>query len=164
MLSDASTLGIFFIFTSASQFDVVLIMEGSNDVNAMDKDLAVEGPAIANLQQMVNDAKSRGQRVLLATIPPMNAAVALNGRNQGARLVPEFNDRIRGVAAAENVPLVDVYTAVNADVNRFVGTADGLHLTPDGYARVASTFLTAIQQNLEQPATATSLVRAMNRR
>ena len=159
MLSDPNTLGRFTSATPGGVFDVVLLMEGSNDVNAMNSDLAVEAVAIGNLQQMVENAKSRGLRVLLATLPPMNAAVG-GPRVVGARLVPEFNDRIRALAVIESVPLVDVYTAVNADINTFIGTVDGLHPTPAGYARIASTFLTAIEQNLETTVGPVSLVRA----
>jgi hypothetical protein len=60
---------------------------------------------------------------------------------------------------AENVPLVDVYTALNADITTFIGTIDGLHPTPAGYARIASTFLDAIEKNLEQTSGVASLAR-----
>ena len=65
----------------------------------------------------------------------------------GAELVPGFNDRIRSVAAAENVPLVDVFQAFGG--NLALLSADGVHPNADGYKRIAETFFTAITGTLE---------------
>jgi lysophospholipase L1-like esterase len=72
--------------------------------------------------------------------------------------VAPFNDRLRELAASEGIVLVDVYAALNTDTGKYVGF-DGLHLTQDGYAKVADTFFTALKTALERPAP-TSLIPA----
>ena len=55
-------------FWTMGQYDVVLLMEGTNDLN--DRDASIEPVVIATLQQMLRNAKGRGVRPYLATIPP----------------------------------------------------------------------------------------------
>jgi lysophospholipase L1-like esterase len=135
-----------------SGHDVVLLMEGSNDVG--DRDSRVLPASIANLRQMLRDARSRGVRPYLATIPPQNGNGCCPDRGLGWYLVPGLNDQIRSLAASEGVPLVDVYQALNSDVNTFIGF-DGLHPTVAGYAKIADLFFAAIMQTLEVPAATT---------
>lgn len=123
---------------------VVLLMEGSNDVNFGTKDSTAITDALFNLQRMVRAAKSAGVTPYLATIPPMTGS----GRGVGASLVPAFNDRIRSIASTEGITLVDVNGAFGGDLSLIGG--DGLHLNQSGYQRVADTFLKSIQATLEQ--------------
>jgi hypothetical protein len=44
--------------------------------------------------------------------------------------------------------LVDVYAALAPDANRY-NSADGRHLSIEGYRKVAETFMAAIQADLE---------------
>jgi lysophospholipase L1-like esterase len=132
-----------------SGHDVVLLMEGSNDVN--EQNATILPASIANLRQMLRDAKGRGLRPYLATIPPENPT---GFRGVGAALVPGFNDQIRSLAASENVPLVDIYQALNTDVSTFIGF-DGLHPTVAGYAKIANVFFSSIMQTLEGPGATT---------
>ena len=44
--------------------------------------------------------------------------------------------------------LVDVYSAMLPDVQRYIGV-DGLHPNELGYARIADIFLLSLQANLE---------------
>jgi lysophospholipase L1-like esterase len=155
LASDPNALLRFLSVTANGAYDVVLLMEGSNDVDAMVKDLAVEPLAIANLRQMLEGAKKRALRPYLATIPPMNAA---GSRGSGAALVPEFNGRLAGLAASEQVPLVDVYQALAGAISTNIGP-DGLHPTVAGYATIAQTFFTSIKQTLETSPTATASTR-----
>jgi lysophospholipase L1-like esterase len=138
---------------AANRFDVVLLMEGSNNVMAGDAAAAADvGPAIELLRQMVRDVKSRGSRAFLATIPPQVGLACCPRRGQGGILVTEFNDQVRLLASSEGAALVDVYQALNTDVNTFIGF-DGLHPTVPGYARIADTFFGAIKQMLESQST-----------
>lgn len=131
-------------------YNVVLLMEGSNDVT--DRDITLLPAAIANLRQMLRTAKGRGLRPYLATIPPQNPK-GFRGAF-GAGLVPAFDNQIRSLAASESVPLVDVYQALNTDINTFIGP-DGLHPTVAGYAKIADVFFASIMQTLEVPAATT---------
>ena len=53
---------------AGGHYDVVLIMEGANDLS--NRDSRIEPSVIAGLRSMILDAKSRNMRVLLATVPP----------------------------------------------------------------------------------------------
>ena len=108
MARDRGTLSRFSSLTSSRQYSVVLILEGSNDL--YDRDDRVVPAAIDGLRQMIRDARSRNMRPYLATIPPMNpAACSPVCRGLAWSLVSGFNDNVRGLAASEGVPLVDVY-------------------------------------------------------
>ena len=131
---------------AGGQYDVLLLMEGTNDL--ADRDDSIEPAVIATLQRMLRDAKGRGVRPYLATIPPENPH---GFRGLAWSLVQGFNDRIRTLAMSERVPLVDVYQALNADINTFIGF-DGVHPTIAGYAKIADLFFAAIEQTLEAPA------------
>lgn len=119
--------------------DVLLLMEGTNDLN---DGLDGAQAAAAALERMVREAKARGVRVLLATVPP-----AREGTRRGtiARTVPTYNQMIRDLAAREGVVLVDVYAAMDLSL---IGV-DDLHPTPEGYAVMARTFYNAIRAAFE---------------
>jgi lysophospholipase L1-like esterase len=149
--SDPGTLTRFSTVVVKGGYGAVLVMEGSNDVDAMVKDLAIESKAISNLRQMIQTAKANGVRPYLGTIPPMNPA---GSRGAGASLVPEFNNRLASVATSEGVPLVDIFQALMGDIPTNIGP-DGLHPTVAGYAKIAATFFDAIKHTLEtQPTSA----------
>jgi len=151
---DRGTLARFSSLTSSRQYSVVLIMEGTNDL--YDRDDRVVPLAIEGLRQMIRDARSRNIRPYLATIPPMNpAACSPVCRGLAWSLVSGFNDNVRGLAASEAVPLVDVYQGFGGNL-ALVGP-DGLHPAADGYAKIADLFFTAIKQTLETPPAPTAL-------
>ena len=148
-VTGTNTLKRFDAVVGTRQQDVVLIMEGSNDLdNVAGASPSVQdgviGSAAAGLRQMVNDARQVGLRPLLATIPPMNAA---GSRGGGAGLVTMLNDRIRQIGPAANVPIVDVYAAFNGNLT-LLG-ADGLHPNANGYTIIADAFLDTIKGTLE---------------
>jgi lysophospholipase L1-like esterase len=133
------------------QYDAVLLMEGANDLLNED---SVQMLAAANAMQfMVRDAKSRGLKVLLATLPPQDPS-GFRGR-EGAALVAPYNNALATVAANESIPLVDVYQAFGANFSGLIDS-DGLHPTPAGYQKIADTFFAAIKQNLEAGPSVTS--------
>jgi lysophospholipase L1-like esterase len=152
------TLSRFTSLTSSRQFEAVLIMEGSNDI--ADRDSRAIPPAANALQLMVRDAKSRGMRVLLATIPPEDPTRCNPAcRGLAWSVVDPMNAAIRGVAAAEGVALVDVNQALAANVPLYI-SADGLHPTEIGNAKIAEVFFEVLKTAFDQPpATLTSLFR-----
>jgi lysophospholipase L1-like esterase len=151
-VTDPTTFPRYVGYTSSRAYDVVLLMEGAND-------LADHGfsEIIAGLDQMIRDAQSRQMQVLLATIPPENP----DQWSQAASVGP-FNDRVRSLAASKGVPLVDVYQAFNGQLS-LLGS-DGLHPTAAGYHLIADTFFAAIKQNLEANAATTGVRPARVRR
>lgn len=149
--SDPHTLARFNQALASGQFDVVLLMEGSNDVGS--RDATVQDNAIAALDAMVRSAKGFGVKPYLATVPPM-LPNTLRGSLAYA-LVPAFDDRIRGIASSEGIPLVDVFAALNANPPQYIGF-DGLHPNVDGYQKIADTFFASIKSTLEVTPTATT--------
>jgi lysophospholipase L1-like esterase len=148
-----STFARFVARTSTVTYDAVLLMEGANDLGYQSY------PAItAALGQMVDFAKSRGLRVLLATIPPENAAGCCPyDRGVQAGLVAGLDAQIRLLSASKQVPLVDVYQAFGGDAPdlSLIGP-DGLHPTAMGYHRIADTFFLVIKTTLESAAATTA--------
>jgi lysophospholipase L1-like esterase len=139
----SATRARFDALVSTGQYDIVLIMEGSNDLDAPVYSDPV-GAAAAALRSFVTDAKSVGMKPLLATIPPMNPA---GRRGSGAGKVTQLNDRIQQIAGIEAVPLVDVYAAFNGNL-ALLGD-DGLHPNANGYAVIASAFFDVIKNTFE---------------
>lgn len=93
--------------------DVVLIMEGTNDVNAVGKATSPSqnaARAAAAIEAMVVEAQGRIVDPFLATIPPLRP---LFGNEERVAAVFELNGIIRSIASARGVPLVDVFTIVN---------------------------------------------------
>jgi len=133
---------------SLGNFQVVLIMEGSNDI--VDRDAGEIPAAIQGLRNMIQMAKGRNVKPLLATVPPM---VPNTQRGLAWDLVPALNGDIRKLAASENVPLVDIEAAFGSSYGQYIGT-DGLHPNPQGYAKIADTFFGVIRGTLESATTA----------
>lgn len=142
-------LSRFTAISSSRAYDVILLMEGTNDIfgGTGGNPLGIP-PAIANLRRMIADARSRGLRLFLATVPPANPAGPRGLERYQA--IPPLNAQIRQLAVSEGVPLVDVFNAFNN--NFLLLSADGTHPNADGYALIASTFYDAIRRELEAPA------------
>lgn len=129
---------------STNRPQVVLLLEGVNDLAA----LGTRGVTSAwrAIDTMAKEIRNRGARAFIATIPPP--------RPSGSKAVPvaliqSLNSNIRDTARGEGAVLVDLFTVLNADVNRYIGP-DGLHPTEAGYLKIAETFYEAIRLDLEQ--------------
>ena len=143
-VTDSTTFPRFVGYTSTGQYNAVLLMEGANDLSRQ-----INSSAMAGLGRMIDDAKGRGMRVFLATIPPENPFGCCPDRGVESGLVAPFNDQVRALAASKGVPLVDVYQAFGGDLS-LLGF-DGLHPNPTGYHKIADTFFQSIRQTLEVP-------------
>jgi lysophospholipase L1-like esterase len=124
--------------------EAVLLMEGTNELGA----LGTPGIARASraIDTMAREVRNRGARLFLATVPPTRTT----GSNRiPPALIDSLNAAIRTTARGENAVLVDVFTALSADVTRYIGV-DGLHPTEAGYQRIAETFFAAIRADLER--------------
>lgn len=136
-----------FIATVATRnYDVVLLMQGTNDILGGTGGNPPGIPsAIAGLRRMITEARNRGVRTFLATVPPGNPA-----GSRGVQIyqtVPLLNAEIRTLATAEGVPLVDVNDAFNNNLTLLSG--DGLHPNAQGYATIANKFFDVIKAQLE---------------
>ena len=139
----------------AGNYDAVLIMEGSNDVNLIPGDAGAEGRALSALQTMIDYAKGVSHvRPYLATLPPMNPA-GTPSRTAGASFVNDFNVHLAALAASEGITLVDV----NANISLSLLAPDGLHLRQAGYDKIAQVFLSSLEATAEVPVKTTSLAR-----
>ncbi len=149
--SGGNAFSRFVRLTSTRRYQAVLIMEGSNDL--YNGDAAVYPYAMAGLRQMILDARSRNIQPFLATIPPMDPS---GFRGIRADMVPTFNAQVvQPLAAQENVPLVDVYSAFD-NINTEIGF-DGLHPTAAGYQKIAEAFLLKIEATLQTRSPASSI-------
>jgi lysophospholipase L1-like esterase len=125
--------------------DIVLLMEGTNDLlsGAIGVERGVEALGV-----MIREAKAGNVRVLLSTIIPQRKG-GLRNRDELAALVPLFNDGVRALAAAENVPLVDMFEVFDKDMS-LLGI-DDVHPTRRGFEVMAETFFNAIRTHFEVP-------------
>ena len=123
--------------------EVVLLLGGYNDLAGLGTDGVERGSAA--MRAMAVEAKNRGALVFLATLTPNRPA---RQRTIAESLLLAFNDRIRGIATAERVTLVDLYPALLAGADNYIGI-DGLHPTEIGYRRIAETFFAAVVNDLE---------------
>jgi len=148
-VTDPGTFSRFHSFTSTGFYNAVLLMEGANDVG----NTSIQS-IIGGLGRMVDDAKGRGMRVLLATIPPQDPLGCCPRRGNEAPIVPGFNDQVRLLAAQKGIPLVDVYQAFNGDLSLL--SPDGLHPNATGYHLIADVFFASIRQTLEVPSSSSA--------
>ncbi|MGD9901909.1 MAG: GDSL-type esterase/lipase family protein [Vicinamibacterales bacterium] len=124
---------------AASGAQVVLLMEGTNDLQA----LGTRGinPALTGLQGMIRQARAAGAFVFVASLPPSRPG----GVNSvPISLIQALNEQIRIGAPAEGAIFVDVYAAMVSEAPTLIGV-DGLHPTEAGYQRIAETFFAAIR-------------------
>ncbi len=112
--------------------DVVLVMEGTNDLWIVDT-----ATVMTNLASMVDKVIKSGASPILATITP---------DTRGDKPVPQMNDIIRAWAKNNNVKLADQYTALVDDWDFLpLHSGDQLHPNQAGYDVIAQTWLSAIQ-------------------
>ena len=129
---------------TADMPDVVVLQEGYNDFRVQDDAVIGINNATLGITQLAGEARRRGARVFICTLAPGRA---------GPKQIPDsaiqaINDRFRNIARTEGAVLVDLYSVLASDVNGNV-SIDGLHLTPNGYRRVAETVFAAIRAELE---------------
>jgi lysophospholipase L1-like esterase len=123
-----------------AQPNVLLLMEGVNDLNAFGGDGI--GPATGALEEMTKFARARGITVLIATLPPQRPG---GPKAASEHLVDRFNTSIKRMAPEEGALVVDFYAGFDLSL---IGQ-DGLHPTEAGYARFAEIMFEAIKSRFE---------------
>ena len=129
---------------SATNPEVLLLMEGTNDLTGGAARLP---EALESLEDMITTAQNRNPSiaVYIATVPP----IAPGGPNSGSiPLVAPFNAQIRNIAARRGATLVDVYSALNADISRYY-LIDDLHPLAEGLRVIGETFYESIRTTLD---------------
>lgn len=131
------------------QPDVVLLMEGTNDLSPSSSTPGIQGADA--IETMLRDARARGVDPILATIPPLRTS-----RGEEEMVVP-YNDLIRQIAVRQGVPLVDVFQIISTGQCLGAGSLvlpclgdDDLHPTVEGYALIAAAFFQRIM-NIYEP-------------
>ncbi len=124
-----------------AQPEVVLLMEGANDLNNIPAGSSINAKITATadaLEDMVREAVERRHlKVMLATLPPQRPG----GRNAGAAgFLDSYNDALRRISVKRGATLVDV----NAQFPLSLIGQDGLHPTDAGYDKLAEIFRDAI--------------------
>jgi lysophospholipase L1-like esterase len=134
---DPDTLERFNDRVSEANPELILLMEGANDLNSVE-DSVNETIAIVvgNLEEMVKEAGRRNIPIMVATLPPQRLP-----KGTGAPHVQRFNDAVKVMAAKKGGILVDV----NAQFPESLIGQDGLHPTEEGYQRLAEIYLEAIK-------------------
>lgn len=121
--------------------NIILIMEGTNDVQA---GISVETTRF-NLQAMITKAKAAGVIPVLATLTP-------NDRAGSPTLIPAtWNPMIAALASSNGIKLADHYAAtfpIWGSLNN-----DGVHPNDNGYQVLASTWYAAIDPMISSSGT-----------
>ena len=129
--------------------DVMLFLEGINDINSFSHQSALIPSVIKAYRDMIREARQRGVQVFLGTLLPEDPA-GCRGK-AGFDLVAPANEQIKQMAASEGVILVDLYAAYAGVPGPYVPVEDGLHPNALGYQKIAQTFFDKIRAQLEVP-------------
>ena len=134
----------------------MLLQEGINDLHvlALYSIPPAEGArlVVEALRSLSLEARGRGMRVFLGTLLPQrpNGCRAFGiPPKADTDLITPTNDRIRAMAAAEGLDLVDLFAVFNGHATDFLAQ-DGLHPSDAGYAAIGQAFFDAIKQKLEK--------------
>ncbi|MEO7135592.1 MAG: GDSL-type esterase/lipase family protein [Vicinamibacterales bacterium] len=123
--------------------DVVVLLEGYNDLLYAEPAQGIQAAELG-MSVLAAEARNRGARVFICTLSPTKP-----GRRQiPLATIQSANDRLRAVARGEGAQVIEVFSALIADLNVNVGS-DGLHPTPLGYRRIAETVFASLRADLE---------------
>ncbi len=123
---DAATLARFNHEVSDANPNLILLMEGANDLNdageAVNDTIAT---TVGTLEEMVKEAGRRRIPIMVATLPPQRLP-----KGHGAPYIGRFNDAVKTMAAKKGGILVDVNARVAGFADRAGRTAsDGRRLS-----------------------------------
>jgi lysophospholipase L1-like esterase len=131
----------------ATQPEVVLLLEGANDLNYGGTS-AIESAESA-MGQMVVLSLQAGAIPFLASIPPQREGGYTVYHPEA--VVP-YNDRMKAVADYYGATFVDLHAGFGGTASTELIGPDGLHPTEAGYQKMADIFFAAIAAKLEVPA------------
>jgi acyl-CoA thioesterase-1 len=130
---------------SEARPEVMLLMEGANDLNALNGAGLTDISAVVNaMEDMVRNATGRGIAVIVATLPPQRPSGS-PPRGGAGPLLAKYNNELKAMAARKGAMLVDV----NALCPLSLIGQDGLHPTEGGYQKLAEIFADVIKTRWE---------------
>jgi lysophospholipase L1-like esterase len=127
---------------SEAKPELVILLEGANDINNLPDDVTNVSPIVGALEDLVRDAQGRGAQVIVATLPPQRPG---NPNTYHYTLVPKYNNEVKTMAGKKGATMVDLNTMVPLSL---IGQ-DGLHPTEAGYEMMAGIFFDAIRGKYE---------------
>ena len=130
--------------------DVVLLMDGTNDLNSPDAaELSHDVLALDAIEDMLDRIAAAGADAILATIPPIRSSTD----SESAALVGPYNAALRSIALSRGVPLVDVHAVLSSGYCQGMSCigVDNLHPTVEGYELIATAFFERIVELYDIP-------------
>ena len=116
----------------AAIHDLVVILEGVNDTNAISSDSFI----VDALRVMVRTAKDAGKDVILCGLLPVKQNEDTGQYKADPGRIASMNARLSALASAEGVPFVDMVQAFGSAFQPLL-SPDGLHPNAAGYQRMA---------------------------
>lgn len=116
-------------FLQASKPGIALLWLGVNDITRMNRNLY---QFRQNYSAIIQQLLGLGCVPVCVTLPPF-----VGQPENWIDAVPKFNAAICAMAAAFDVPCVDIYPALSQMANSGHPSVDGIHLGPAGYQQVA---------------------------
>ena len=118
--------------TIAAGHDLVVILEGVNDTNAIASDSFI----VDALRVMVHTARNAGKDVILCGLLPVKPNEDTGQYKADPGRIASMNSRLAALASAESVPFVDMVAAFGGGFQSLL-SPDGLHPNDAGYQRMA---------------------------
>lgn len=119
-----------------------LILYGTNDWNDIGcQDAAPDCKTVDNLRTVIQKVKASHSLPFLATLPPVNPALAPASRNQW---VKDINELLKPMAREEGAVVADVHAAFLKQQNLPSLFSDHVHPNQAGYAVIAQALFEAI--------------------
>ncbi len=122
--------------------ELVILLEGVNDINNLPDGVTNVSPIVGALEDLVRDAQGRGSQVIVATLLQQRPGYP---NTQHYMLVPKFNNEVKTMAGKKGATLVDLNTMVPLSL---IGQ-DGLHPTEAAYEMMAGIFFDVIRGKYE---------------
>jgi lysophospholipase L1-like esterase len=157
---DASTVQRLIGLITAYHPDVVLLLEGVNDLDSLSPGASIAA-GVQGVRTLIAAAQSRNVRVMVGTLLPEVPAELTHGGLPD--LIVPFNTQLVPAATNAGARVVDLYSAIAMDVTDWISPYDGLHPTAAGYQEMATVWLSAVRSAYELPLTSTVAASAIAR-
>ena len=132
--------------TLAAAHDLVVILEGVNDTNAIASDGFIEDA----IRDMVRTARGAGKDVILCGLLPVKPREDNGMYKAEPARIASLNRRLSELAGAEGVPFVDMVAAFGSGYASLL-SPDGLHPNDAGYQRMAETIAATVSAYFAAP-------------